>query len=95
MESATVAFAARAAHVPFVALRAICDTARTTVPRTALAAADAYGRARWGRLLGSLLVRPWELGALFALQHAFHAARRALREAAGRAGPRLLLPEAR
>jgi len=95
MESATVAAAAQAAGVPFVALRAVCDTAATTLPRAALAATDEEGRMRWGRLAAALLRRPWDLTRLVGLRSECCAALEALRRASERAGPRLLLPQIR
>ncbi len=75
MESAAVAEVASAAQLPFLAVRAIVDTASQAVPRAALRAATVGADAlRLGRLLGALARAPWELPAMIRLARAYAAA---------------------
>jgi adenosylhomocysteine nucleosidase len=79
MESSAVAEVAAAARLPFLAVRAIVDTAADEVPRAALAALTAgTGGLRVGRLLGALALAPGELPALLRLGGRYRSARRAL-----------------
>jgi adenosylhomocysteine nucleosidase len=87
MESGAVAVAAAEASVPFAVLRAICDPAHRTLPPAALVALDTAGRLLGARLAMSILTRPGQLAALFALARDAAAARRALRVRAMRMWP--------
>ena len=80
MESAAVAEVARDARLPFLAVRAIVDTASDTVPQAALAAAaiDSAG-VRVLRLLVSLARTPRELAPLVRLGGRYRSAMRTLR----------------
>jgi len=79
MESFAVAEVATAARLPFLAVRAIVDTASDGVPRAALAAATTHATAlRLGRVLAALVRTPAELPALIRLAGGYRAARRAL-----------------
>jgi adenosylhomocysteine nucleosidase len=74
-----VAEVAAAARLPFLAVRAIVDTAADEVPRAALAALSVgTGGLRVGRLLGALALAPGELPALLRLGGRYRSARRAL-----------------
>ena len=79
MESSAVAEVAASQGLPFLAVRAIVDTADDVVPRAALVAASAVsGSVRLGRLLGALAGAPAELPALVRLARRYRAARRTL-----------------
>jgi adenosylhomocysteine nucleosidase len=80
MESAAVAHGAEQAGLPFAVLRAICDPADRDLPPAALVALDPSGRVAVGRLLGSILRHPGQIGALIALGAEAAKARTALRE---------------
>jgi adenosylhomocysteine nucleosidase len=92
MESGAVAVAAANAGVPFAVLRAICDPAHRTLPPAALVALDTAGRLLGARLAMSILTRPGQLAALFALARDAAAARRALRARAMRMWPDRVRP---
>ena len=91
MESAAVGQAAKQAGVPFVAVRAVVDTADSTLPRSVLRANDEYGRLRIAKLLFSLISHPADLGALIGLSKNFRAAQATLQITARLAGPKLCL----
>lgn len=78
MESVAVAGVAASHKLPFIAVRAIVDTARDTLPRSLLAAAGASGVRRLERVWLSLLRSPADVAALIRLFARFHAARRSL-----------------
>jgi len=96
METAAVARAAVAAGVPWIAMRAIADTARDAVPASVLRAIDERGRVRMGRLALALARHPEEVLLLPALARGYRAALRTLAVVAGRTAPVLaaLLDEA-
>ena len=87
MESAAIARAAIEAGVPFMALRAILDTADTTLPPAALAGLGPDGEAHVAAVIGALCRRPQDLPALIRLGFANGRARRALERAAAAAAP--------
>jgi len=93
METAAVAAIAQSAAVPWIALRAIADTAHVTLPPSVLRAIDQTGRVRVGHLVRALVQRPEDVLQLPALARGFRAALRVLRTAAGEAGPALLAPD--
>lgn len=95
MESASVAAVARAAGLPFVAVRAVCDDATMSVPRATLLAVDADGNLRLGALAKALVERPRELLAIARLDLGFRSAQRTLRGVARDAGVRLALDSER
>jgi adenosylhomocysteine nucleosidase len=79
MESSAVAEVAASQRLPFIAVRAIVDTAHDVVPRAALMAAGAGSVSlRVGRLLSALAGAPSELPALVRLAGQYRAARRTL-----------------
>jgi adenosylhomocysteine nucleosidase len=78
MESAAVAEVARAAHLPFIAVRVIVDTAADVLPRAVVAASRA-GRVRTGRLVVGLLLAPAQIKPLIRLSQRYRAAIRSLR----------------
>lgn len=87
MESAAIAHAAIEAGVPFMALRAILDTADTTLPPAALAGLGPDGNPRVAEVIRALGRRPQDLPALIRLGVANTKARRALERAAAAAAP--------
>lgn len=92
MESAAVGEVALHARVPFLALRAVVDSAGVTVPASAVQALREDGAVDVAYLLGGVLRQPGELVALARLAPGFVAARRALRACARALGPDLGLP---
>jgi adenosylhomocysteine nucleosidase len=86
MESAAVAEVARAERLPFLAVRAILDTATDPLPRAALAAAGSSS-VRLPRLLAALARAPADIPALVRLAWRYRAASRSL-AAVARAGTR-------
>ncbi len=83
MESGAVAEAAVAQKIPFVVLRAICDPAERSLPPAAMIALDASGAIMAGRVLGSILQKPWQIPGLIALARDAARARRALLDRVG------------
>ncbi len=81
MESAGVAQIAVVNKLPFVAVRAIVDTAGDTLPG-AVMAAGAEGRVRLARLILGIVSSPRELAPLMRLAMRYRAAIRALRAVA-------------
>jgi adenosylhomocysteine nucleosidase len=79
MESGAVATAASASGIPFAVLRAICDSADTSLPPAALVALDSAGHIAPARLARSILTNPGQIGTLISLAQDAAAARRALR----------------
>jgi adenosylhomocysteine nucleosidase len=78
MESLAVAEVARAARVPFVAVRVIVDCAADVLPRAVTAAADQSGQLHVGRLIGELALTPKDLAPLLRLAWRYRAANRSL-----------------
>ncbi len=64
MESLAAAKAARAAGLPFAAVRAVSDTAASALPRAAQAGFKTDGEPDVRAVLRALAARPWELPAL-------------------------------
>jgi adenosylhomocysteine nucleosidase len=77
MESAGVAQVAASNKLPFVAVRAIVDTAGDTLPRAVLAAGT-EGRVRFARLILGIASSPREIAPLLRLANRYRAATRAL-----------------
>jgi adenosylhomocysteine nucleosidase len=67
MESHGVAEVAARAGLPFLVVRAVADRSNQAIPHAARGAIDAQGDIRHLALIGGLLGRPWEIGALIAL----------------------------
>jgi adenosylhomocysteine nucleosidase len=78
MESAAVAEIAAKHNLPFIAVRAIVDTAADTLPR-AVVAASRVGRVRFARLIGGLILAPREIVGLIRLAQRYRIAMRSLR----------------
>ena len=90
MESGSVAEMASRANLPFMAIRAIADTADMVIPASGLDAIDEYGRLRPMRLLSSLARKPSDLVLLARLSRSFRAARTTLETVVRLAGNDLL-----
>jgi adenosylhomocysteine nucleosidase len=67
MESHGVAEVAARAGLPFLIVRAVADRSDQAIPRAAIDAIDAQGEVRHLAVLGGLMGRPWEIGALINL----------------------------
>ncbi|HET8699354.1 MAG TPA: purine and other phosphorylase-like protein, family 1 [Gammaproteobacteria bacterium] len=80
-ESAAIAAVAAAARVPFVALRAIVDTAADVLPPVAVAWVDERGNRRFAAALAAA-AKPLQWPALWILARRYRAASRALERAA-------------
>jgi adenosylhomocysteine nucleosidase len=78
MESAALAALAQAAHVPFVAVRAVSDTAAVRVPLWLDGVIDGAGRLCLGSVLRQILMRPLDWAAISHLALGFRAARTTL-----------------
>ena len=82
LESGAVAEVAARHHIPFAALRIICDPADRDLPPAAIVALSPTGAIMPGRVLASLLRHPGQLPALLRLAADARIARGALRAAA-------------
>ncbi len=91
MESHAVAVAARAAGLPFLAVRAVADPANRPIPAAALAGLAPDGRTRPFAVIARLALRPWELAGMARLAEDTRAAYRALRRVAA-LGPVVVHP---
>ncbi len=78
LESAAVARAAQAHHIPFAVLRAICDPANCSLPPAALIALDHAGAIGLWRTLRAVLRHPRQIPDLLALARDAQTARLAL-----------------
>lgn len=78
MESAAVAEVALSERLPFLAVRAIVDTAEDSLPRAFVALIGSSGAVRIGPLLGSLALRPADVPRLVQLMRRYRAASSAL-----------------
>jgi hopanoid-associated phosphorylase len=84
MESHHVALAAQRHRLPFIAVRAIADTAADELPPAAVVGLDKEGRPAIGAVLLSLLLNPFQLPALLRVARRTDIALKAL--LGGRAG---------
>lgn len=78
MESFAVAHVAEQFGLPFIAVRAIVDTANEALPRAMTAAADRNGRLQLWRLIGALAVSPSQWAPTLQLAGSFRTAGRSL-----------------
>jgi len=67
LESGAVARVAARHRLPFAVLRAVCDPAQRSLPPAALAGLNSGGAIRVLAVLGSILMRPWQIPALLRL----------------------------
>jgi adenosylhomocysteine nucleosidase len=93
MESGAVAAQALGAGVPFLAVRVIADPASASIPMSALAIVDEFGRLRVFKLIEVLGRDPTAVPALIRQGRYFHAAQRTLRRIVRLAGNKFLIPE--
>lgn len=82
MESASVASVAKARGLPFLAVRAIADPARMSLPDSVTIAMDERGDVKLPKLLRHALAHPADFIALARLGKAFYAATDTLRRTA-------------
>jgi len=92
MESAAVATVAQEARVPFMVVRAIADSADTTIPNSSLNAVDEFGRLSCLKLIQGLAGHPGELFTLVRIARNCRAAQRTLTIVAHLTGYNLLVP---
>ena len=78
MESLSVAEAAEARQLPFIAVRVIVDSAADALPQAVTAAADTEGHLQIWRLMGALARTPADLAPLIRLARRYRAANRSL-----------------
>jgi len=93
MESGAVARVAQIAHAPFMAVRAIADSADMAIPQSSVGAVDEFGELNLLHLLKELIRQPFELLAMIRLGWNFRAAQVTLAKVAQLAGTDLLVPE--
>jgi nucleoside phosphorylase len=89
MESAAVAEVAQSQGLPFLALRAIADSAQDSIPPPLAGAVDRWGRAKPGAVATALLSHPLLIPRLPHLASTMNRACATLRRAAQAAGPGL------
>lgn len=93
MESGAVAKVAQEAGVPFMAVRAIADSAEMAIPQSPLKAIDEFGELSLMTLLSGLIRHPAELLDTLRLGWNFRAAQVTLSKVARLAGSQLLIPQ--
>ena len=92
MESASLARVAKESRAPFLAIRAITDSARSDIPRCALESIDEFGRVAFSSLLWGVFRRPAEFFALVRMGREVRAGEAALARVALRARSGFLCP---
>ncbi len=93
MESGAVAKVAQEAGVPFMAIRAIADSADRAIPQSPLKAVDESGELNLLALLTGLIRHPAEIFDMIRLGWNFRAAQVTLSKVAHLAGSQLLIPQ--
>ena len=78
MESAAVIKVAASANIPCLVVRAVADPVHMNLPAAVVHALNAQGQIELPKLLGYLLMHPWQIPALIKLGQHFHAAQRTL-----------------
>lgn len=91
MESAAVAAVAQEAGLPFMVVRAVADSADTTIPYSTLNAVDEFGRLSFLKLMRGLAGHPTELFALVRIGRGYRAAQMTLSKVARLTGSNLLV----
>jgi len=94
MESAAIAAQAQSGSVPFIAIRAIVDTADMELPRSVLAALDSDGKPNIIKLIAGLLRRPQDWRPLLRLSKGFGLAQNTLKHTILHLDKTLALPRA-
>ena len=89
MESAAIAAVAQQCVIPFVAIRAVCDSVVMTVPKPVRMAIGDNGEPAIGALARELLAAPSSLAPMLRLAVAFKRACRSLNKLCDSAGPGL------
>ncbi|MCX7089804.1 MAG: phosphorylase [Methylococcales bacterium] len=79
MESIAVASMAKQKNIPFIAIRVIADPVSMDLPQAISAALNAQGDVVLSKLLGFLVLHPWELPGLIKLGLHFNAATKTLK----------------
>jgi adenosylhomocysteine nucleosidase len=92
MESGAVATVAQEAWVPFMVVRAIADSADTTISDSPLNSVDEFGRLSCLKLVQGLAGHPGELFTLVRIARNYRAAQRTLAMVARLTGYNLLVP---
>ena len=87
MESGAIARVAAAAQLPFLAVRAVSDSAGLTIPAPFLNATDGFGRVRLLQLFISLVRCPHLIPNLIRVGLSFRAAQNTLKKVARLTGP--------
>jgi adenosylhomocysteine nucleosidase len=95
MESASIAWFAKKAGVPFLAVRAITDPAEMAIPRSVRNCVDEFGRVRLSKVIQGVIKHPMDLPLLVGLGRNFRAARAALAKVVLQTGSNLLCPPGR
>ena len=93
MESAALAAVAQAESIPFLAIRAIVDTADMVLPNSVISALDNDGKPDIVKLISGLLFQPQDWRALIRLTRSFHAAEKSLSSTIHKLGINLAMPE--
>ena len=78
MESYSIAHYARENDLPFIACRAIADSAQTALPQPVIDAMDEQGRINNCKVLLNTLLRPWAIASLIRLGMHFRKAQATL-----------------
>ena len=91
MESGAVATVAQEARVPFMVVRAIADSADTTIPESSLNSVDEFGRLSCLKLIQGLAGHPGGLFTLVRIARNYRAAQRTLAMVARLTGYNLLI----
>jgi len=86
MESHRVALVAAEAGVPLMVVRAVCDAADQTIPRSAVGAINENGAPHYGKVIVGLCKRPSDLPKLMRLSKDSESAFASLRRVASVAG---------
>jgi len=92
MESAALAAAAQTANLPFMAIRAIVDTADMVLPNSVINALDKDGKPDMVKLISSLLFQPQDWRALIHLSRSFNSAEKSLSSTIHKLGVNLAMP---
>jgi hopanoid-associated phosphorylase len=93
METHIAARAAHARNIPFAALRVISDAHDHTLPPAALNAMKPDGGINYGAVIGSVLLKPWQIPALMRTARDANKAFAALLRCRDLLGPRLGFPD--
>ena len=93
MESAAVGAVAQETRAPFMVVRAVADSADTTIPDSTLNAVDEFGRWSFLKLIQGLAEHPMELFALVRIARNYRAAQKTLAAVARLTENNLLVPQ--